>query len=114
MADHMTAEQLRAELERIARWLTGEVCIVGDENGEAPATAHDYELDQAAGALHALAARLSGMAAVPEGWKLIPLLPTDKMLDAAQTNETGGLITREARARIFRAMALAAPEPPHV
>ena len=78
MAEHMsavTAEQLRAELERIARWLQGEVCIVGDENGEAPATAHDYELDQAASSLHALAARLSGMAAVQ--WQPMETAPTD-------------------------------------
>ena len=115
MASPMTAEQLRAELERIARWLEGEVCIVGDENGEAPATAHDHELSQAALELRALAARLSGMAAEV----------TDKQVDAACVARWSG---RDAWERLpaavrrheqylmclsLNAALAASPEPPH-
>lgn len=106
MADPMTAEQLRDQLFQIEMFARTRA-----SRSDASAASN---LTHIANTVEQLAARLSGMAAVPDGWRLVPLLPTDKMLDAAQTNETGGLITREARARIFRAMALDAPEPPHV
>lgn len=131
MADHMTAEQLRAELERIARWLDGEACIVGDENGESPATAHDYELTQAAGALYALAARLSGMAA--DTWRPIETAPKDgtevALLFATEADLPTGPAPRVRAARWIKDWSIpyyrdnppiawhsmpALPEPPHV
>ncbi len=67
----MTAEQVRAELGRIARWIKGEIRF---SRGKSPATDHDRELHQAAKALDQLAARLSGMAA---GWRPIETAPKD-------------------------------------
>lgn len=69
MAEHMTAEQV---LERHHKLL--------DEIGEA------YRVHpQTIRMLKSIAARLSGMAAVPEGWKLVPIEPTPEIVAAAAT-----------------------------
>jgi hypothetical protein len=46
----------------------------------------------------------------PEGWRLVPIEPTQEMLDACMGNEYGGLITREYRTAFYRRMVEAAPE----
>jgi hypothetical protein len=124
MADHMTAEQVRAELERIARWIRGEIRFSPRKR---PATDHDYELNQAATALLKVAARLSGMAAVPEGWVLLPRrLTAENGAKAALWGEVPSVLAHQfvpwpdiksahnAVVKLFDGKAPAAPEPPHV
>jgi hypothetical protein len=60
------------------------------------------------------AARFSTPPAQPAqpGWKLVPVEPTQEMLDACMSNAAGGLLTREYRATIYRAMLASAPAQP--
>lgn len=122
MADHMTAEQLQSALVLLANRVDA---LSVDRNGEAEQSAIGDELME-------LAARLSGMAAVPV-WQPIETAPRDgteiALLFAAETDLPTGPAPRVRGARwigdwsipyyrdnppiAWHAMP-AAPEPPHV
>lgn len=72
MPDHMTAEQLRAELTAIALFAAQSR---GPLAAGLSSTGHELALGEVATRLDALAARLSGMAAVP--WQPIETAPKD-------------------------------------
>lgn len=59
--------------------------------------------------MRALLVEFAESATGAAGFVRVPLEPTEAMIDAAQSNSTGGLMTREARAAVFRAMASASP-----
>lgn len=77
MADHMTAEQLQAELTEkieVVRARSAAMEALGDD--ETAAILEDH-----AEYLCTVAARLSGMAAaVHDGWKLVPIVATEDQL----------------------------------
>lgn len=76
MTDHMTAEQLRELIE--AAQAFADSLPRGDTLRY---YCRKHELTRLRKALDA--ARLSGMAAVPEGWKLVPIEPTPEIVAAA-------------------------------
>lgn len=124
MAEHMTAEQLRAELERIADFMDRLVDTDIDSDGPLDpgktyyVTVADEQMATNARELRALAARLSGMAAVPQGWKLVPIEHSKEMADAFQGQGIHSFALTTFRLGDFhvryRALLAAAPEPPHV
>lgn len=66
-----------------------------------------------------LAARLSGMAAVPDGWKLVPIEPTKRMMRKAENAIMRGASANPATSgcgrchvTAYRAAVAAAPEVP--
>ncbi len=58
---------------------------------------------------------------VPEGWKLVPIKPTERMLEAAwdampltiEGREDDGEATDDGYVKLYEAMVERAPEPPH-
>ena len=76
----------------------------------------DSDVIELARRFHALAARLSGMAAVPEGWKLVPIEPNWDMRNEGREFLIDGLEKEPERLAYFlwKTMCAAAPEPPHV
>lgn len=108
MADHMTAEQLHNEFERVAEALLS-------------AEGSPLMCEHLSNEISRLAARLSGMAVVPKGWKLVPLLPTEQQMRAAESAITEGACANpptsgcgRCHRTAYDAAVSAAPEPPHV
>ena len=109
MADHMTAEQLRAELIEKAR----------ERRKNASRCEHNslarHVQSTTAAYLESVAARLSGMAAVPEGHIAIPrdvaALVRRVFLPANPNNMRNAAPETIAATKAF--IAAAAPEPPH-
>lgn len=91
MTDHMTAEQLRAELSALNEFL-------GVVSGYAKID--DERVRLARGKLTALSARLSGMAAVPQ-WQPIKTAPKGKRVLVSYVNKLGK--RRAAMATYFTA-----------
>lgn len=117
MADHMTAEQLRAEIIRhigASRMIADSLDIGGQRVAAVHARSSIPFLEM-------IAACLECMAAAPDGWKLVPVNPTDAMQDegAQAANAEHGRhncssIGYGHSEAVYRAMIAAAPEPPHV
>lgn len=109
MGDHMTTqpamtvELLRAELTHVAAEFDKYVGM------DLTARQLRIAVKGMADDIRQIAARLSGMVAVPEGWRRVPYEPTTGMCRAGLAERHDDL----ARS-IYRAMLDAAPEPPHV
>lgn len=54
--------------------------------------------------------KLADQQAMPEGWKLVPIEPTDEMIDVACESIVGGLFRVDAT-RVYAAALSAAPKP---
>ncbi|MFL9943670.1 hypothetical protein [Paraburkholderia graminis] len=111
----LTDEQrnlIKAAAECIAESVTFEQD--GFDTPPMPATQWDYNADQLA---YALRAMLASKAAVPEGWKLVPVEPTDEMMLQESTCKHHAPFdmscsARSNRMRIYRAMLAASPTAP--
>ena len=117
-----TAEQLRAELSKLWREMADFRCAGGEMTADA---VHMY-MREYADQLRAIAARLSGMAAVPDGWVLLPRrLTAENGAKAALWGEVRSVLAHEfvpwpdiktvhnAVVKLFDGKAPSAPEHPH-
>lgn len=100
-------DQMRAEFEQWA-------CPQADKNAIAKFEDGLYMSAKTSMAWAAWqAARASAPQGVPEGWQLVPVVPTPEMLNASRWSGSGDVSVNEewARTEVWRRMIAAAPQP---